>query len=167
MGKAWRKAQRDRRISRRLHQVRSAYQDKHTFYFIRSRALLGWLGGPLPHHQTLLQWPGWIAPQDINMIDGFQGKYAKSHLVLSHRWFTPQHPDPQGTKVRLLQEFLQANLEIEYVWVDFFCLPQRPSEAPRSEDEDVIFQGGLANLWMLFLTLRILVSFDLQYAGRF
>ena len=101
------------------------------------------------------------------MIDGFQGKYAKSHLVLSHRWFTPKHPDPQGTKVRMLQDFLRANLEIEYVWVDFFCLPQWLPEAPRSEDEDVIFQGGLANLWMLFLTHRILVSFDLQYAGRF
>merc|ERR1712039_774028 len=37
----------------------------------------------------------------------------------------------------------------------------------REEDDEVEFQKGLANLWKLFLTCRVLVIFDLQYVGRF
>jgi len=60
-----------------------------------------------------------------------------------------------------------ALLQLAQVWLDFWSLPQRVNDTPRTEDEDVTFKLGLMNINMLYMSSTVLVFFDLQYVGRF
>jgi len=59
-----------------------------------------------------------------------------------------------------------ALLQLAQVWLDFWSLPQRVNDTPRTEDEDVTFKLGLMNINMLYMSSTVLVFFDLQYVGR-
>jgi len=148
---------RDQRIERRVRKLRGDFKIVHDFYFVRADKIREWKGGALPAHQQLRQWDGWLELQEIRVTDQLEGISRNEFLVVSHRWITPKNPDPDGVKLMALQKYLLDHQEIELVWMDFWCLPQWDEVRGRSEDEDVVFRIGLCNIWMLFLTIRVLV----------
>jgi len=67
----------------------------------------------------------------------------EKYMFFSHKWITPQHPDPEGLHVKyMLQELLNAN--IGYFWYDYCCLPQRIGNNHRSPEEQAEFKIGLS-----------------------
>ena len=101
---------------------------KIRFYFVRARKLLESREETLPALQTMLRnptaYPDWIVERHMTFDDACRGKYLRDTLVTSHRWLTPKHPDPDGEQLRVLRAHLEAHGEIEYVWFDWFCMPQ-------------------------------------------
>lgn len=160
-------------------------EGRHTFYFVKAQQLrlLGKLRGKghtwppkiffrkpatwhqlgLPNHQVIRSCSSLLVPQEIVLSEGFRGKYEKKFLIISHRWITPSSPDPEAAQLEIIIKYLQENPNIEYVWYDFWCLPQKP----RSIEEDVLFRTTLDKIYMLFLTCSVVVVLDLQYLGRF
>lgn len=60
---------------------------------------------------------------------------------VSHRWGSPDHPDPTGTQFRVLRQFLERN-EAKLIWYDFSCVPQEPLSA----SERSLFRESVKNL---------------------
>ena len=51
-------------------------------------------------------------------------------LSVSHRWMTPQEPDPDGEQLKALKTFLKSDKgrEIALVWIDGGSMPQDQPE---------------------------------------
>eukprot|EP00900_Chrysochromulina_parva_P020942 jgi/Chrpa1/3481/Chrysochromulina_OHIO_Genome00014330-RA len=87
----------------------------------------------------------------------------RNRLVCSHRWETKTNPDPTGQQLREVVAYLKRNPGIQYVWIDFPCMPQ----SPRSEDEDTHFKEMLEYIGWAFLACSVLIIFDADYNSRF
>lgn len=165
---SYRQRQRAERVQRGIDaHLTSRIRTSHKFYFVDADKIRTWSGGPLPHHQELLAWGGWLHLKTWSLGDAINGMYTQHFLVISHRWHTPDHPDPKGDKVADLQDYLAQNPHVKWVWLDFWSLPQSLPGEPRTEEEEILFKVGLANIFMLFIVGKVLVLFDLQYVGRF
>src|SRR6266446_3971888 len=74
-------------------------------------------------------------------------------LFVSHRWITPEHPDPEGIQLRELQERLKLLAEQDkshihsVVFYDYSSMLQRPWTA----EEDGVFYRDVASLRALIL----------------
>ena len=58
----------------------------------------------------------------------FLGYYRKEFCAVSHRWDESSEPDPTGTHLKKIREFLVQHpegREVKWIWYDFWCLPQR------------------------------------------
>jgi hypothetical protein len=55
---------------------------------------------------------------------------------LSHRWLSPEHPDPDGKQLALLRQRMGPH---DWCWVDYTCLPQRP----RTPEEEALFRRSM------------------------
>lgn len=62
-------------------------------------------------------------------------------FFLSHFWQTRDHPDPDGTYLRLHQNQLRLQ-PWSYIWVDWTCAPQNP----RSQPEELHFLWALKTM---------------------
>ena len=87
----------------------------------------------------------------------------RNRLVCSHRWETMTNPDPTGQQLREVVAYLRRNPGIQYVWIDFPCMPQYP----RSKDEDAHFKEMLEYIGWAFLACSVLIIFDADYNSRF
>ena len=87
----------------------------------------------------------------------------KKILTVSHRWFEPGHPDKACEQTSAVVAYLQEHPEIEWVWFDFWCLPQHP----RSPTEELHFRTSLSQIYLLFLGTCVLILGDAQYNSRF
>lgn len=103
----------------------------------------------------------------MELAHAIHGKYRERYLVVSHRWATPLHPDPECVQLTALQRWLRVHPRIEWVWVDFWCLPQNTEEMERTAEETEYFHRSLEAMYMLFLGFHVLIIFDFQYVGRF
>lgn len=65
---------------------------------------------------------------------------AGPKYFVSHRWLTPQHPDPDGRHLKLLQEHARQHPDASY-WVDYSCLPQS-----RDADDANLFRRTLPKI---------------------
>lgn len=100
---------------------------------------------------AMSKWQRFTRMQDVEADDVWApGAAAPPHIVaLSHRWRSPEHPDPDGLQLREAQRRV-ATLAAEMAWAlddvgvfyDFCSLPQ----PPRSEDERAQFAAGLSQL---------------------
>ena len=54
------------------------------------------------------------------------GELKRSTAAVTHVWLSKKHFDPDGLKLARLKEVLasEACRWIEYVWLDFACVPQ-------------------------------------------
>ncbi|KAF2732702.1 hypothetical protein EJ04DRAFT_544551 [Polyplosphaeria fusca] len=62
-------------------------------------------------------------------------------FFVSHFWRSREHPDPDGTTLRLHQAELEPQTW-SYIWVDWTCMPQHP----RSPSEQKYFSRGLRTM---------------------
>jgi hypothetical protein len=101
-------------------------------------------------------------------------KYLTSDLrdyyFISHRWLSPEHPDPNGDQFALLSGYLQ-NLKPEALqtwgfWYDYSCIPQRDAYGQRSAEEERQFQAALKVMHLLPMLSSNIVLFDTPYLNR-
>lgn len=101
----------------------------------------------LPRHQELQHMdPGLFTTlRDV--------KDLRSVAFISHRWETPGQPDPRAHQLAAVITLLRAQPQLEYVWYDFWCLPQKrgANDDGRTAEEHTYFD------WMLRLGLKWLI----------
>jgi hypothetical protein len=105
----------------------------------------------------------------IDLKDAFQGKgLIKNVLFVSHRWEDPATPDGTGAQLAAIKAHLLAHLEIQYVWFDYSCMPQRSkNQDDRTPAEKAEFDLMLKAIADLYLTAKVLILLDTAYRTRF
>jgi len=109
----------------------------------------------------------------IDLNDAFQGKgLIESVLFVSHRWEDPATPDETGAQLAAIKAHLLAHPEIQFVWFDYSCMPQRssglsPDEDDRTPAEKAEFDLMLKAIADLYLTAKVLILLDTMYRTRF
>lgn len=117
---------------------------------------------PLPRHQQLQQ----QHPELFTTLRGVAD--LTSAAFISHRWAQPGQPDPLGEQLRAVVAVLEARPALQFVWYDFWCMPQRRSEQEddRSAAERAVFQRGLANLKWLNVEASLVPLWGADYLDR-
>jgi len=147
---------------RHMDQGRGSYVLSQTllFYFVKREVILS-ATGPLPEFRELLRQDA-VVPVHTSVSDLFERK--KELLAVSHRWETPEHPDPHGSQQEHIKKFLMGTgSEVQWIWFDYWCLPQ----GERNESEKALFKATLKHMNALYMFLPTLLLVDRQYSGRF
>lgn len=143
----------------------------HKFTFLSAQKILEYPGVKLPHFRAVNLdehlGPMALVEMSISLAEVMADALRlKECVAVSHRWLQPMNPDPRGEQLRCLKRFLAANPSVKYVWLDWCSLPQNVW-LQRTAEEEAHFRASLANLYLLFLGVRVLVVLDQQYSGRF
>ena len=117
----------------------------------------------LPVFQELLR-RGQVTRLPVSAKGAIAGELRQAYLAVSHRWETPQEPDTHGEQQKAIQRYLIEHPEIEWVWFDYWCMPQGAHVTPA---EKVMFSWMLRRINLLYLGARVLVLQDLSYQSRF
>jgi len=136
-----------------------------SFYFVNADYLRNYQlqDLPIPIFGELLAIPAAVVQKDIVLADAMLGKHTPTDFcIVSHRWFHPKKPD-DGTQFLAIQEHLQHNLHIKYVWYDYWSMPQ----GERTPSEKASFANMLAKVNVLYATCHVLILLDLSYMSRF
>ena len=105
----------------------------------------------------------WFYTMEVTMQGVMQALDVGKTLVVSHRWCAKDRPDAEGLQEQLIKEYLREHRSIEYVWYDYWCMPQ----LERSEAEEVSFAAMLRSVNLLYLGGTVLVLLDEEYLKRF
>ena len=139
-------------------------ESSQRFYFLNASVVRKCSMARLPRLQDIRsEYPGWIVERFVDMTTAVLGNYRETMLAVSHRWETPDEPDPGGTQLATLKRHLDDHPEIEYVWCDFPCMPQMP----RSQEEEEEFKDMLHNINVIYIGMQVLVMLDMMYMSRF
>ena len=145
---------------------------KPGFYFLTRAAVLDLTTTQLQRMQEMRD-SNLLKKVLIDMNDAFQGKgLIQNVLFVSHRWENPATPDETGAQLAAIKAHLEAHPEIQYVWFDYSCMPQRSSGCPPDKDdrtpaEKVEFDLMLSAIADLYLTAKVLILLDTMYRTRF
>jgi len=79
------------------------------------------------------------------------------------------HPDAEGAQLKEVRKFLNSSegADFDWVWMDFWCLPQKADRLDRTPEEKKEFELGLMCVYMLYLGGTVLILLDLSYPSRF
>ena len=136
-----------------------------SFWFIRAAKLRDFSGTTPPRMQELRRnHPDWLEQRKISFTDGHAEHYVSNTLVISHRWEEPAEPDSSGVQFSAIKQHLLANEAIEWVWFDFWSMPQGRN---KTEVEDIEFTTMLPNINLLYLFCSVLILLDGSYMSRF
>jgi hypothetical protein len=151
--------------------LRATYEGESTFYFVSAAKIRESDEVTLPRMQELQRREGWLVKQEVTLECAITGRFATSHLGVSHRWEMDEQPDSRGHQYRKVKAFLLANPEVEWVWYDFWCMPQRDKTSKRANDlsidEIAEMKAMLGRCNLIYMGLRILIILDLSYMSRF
>ena len=146
---------------------------KPTFYFLPTAAVLSATTKQLKRMQELHD-SGQLVKMAVDLNDAFQGKgLIRNVLFVSHRWEGSVTPDEAGAQLAALKAHLMAHPEVQYVWFDYACMPQRSESAHRSKTDDrthaekAEFDLMLKAITDLYLTAKVLILLDTAYRTRF
>ena len=117
---------------------------------------------PLPECRKLED-AGVLKTVTVTEEEMLLGEVFDKVMIISHRWETKEHPDPNCTKLKRLQDQLRSRKEIEGIWLDYTCIPQ----GQRTKEEADFFDYCLQHVNLLYLAGRVLVFVDGQYNTRF
>jgi len=143
------------------------------FFFLdaaRLRALDKASPALLPPFQTLRDdpaWAGYLVKRPFDLQSACQGAHQRDTLAVSHRWLTAAQPDPDAAQLSAICQYLDVHPEVEWVWYDFFSVPQKVNGSARAPADQSLFGWTLQNVLWLYLTCSVLVLLDGQYGGRF
>merc|ERR1711920_780809 len=73
-------------------------------------------------------------------------------------------PDPRNIQLRAIQQYLWKHPEVKWIWYDYWCLPQGTD---RTLEETTFFTISTGHIAWLYLTVPVLIVYDLLYTGRF
>ena len=145
---------------------------KPGFYFLTRAAVLDLTATQLQRMQEMRD-SKLLVKVLIDLNDAFQGKgLIESVLFVSHRWEDPATPDETGAQLAALKAHLLAHPEIQYIWFDYSCMPQRssglsPDQDDRTPAEKAEFDLMLKSIADLYLTAKVLILLDTMYRTRF
>ena len=93
-------------------------------------------------------------------------------LPSPHRWEDWATPDETGAQLAALKAHLRAHPDVQYIWFDYACMPQRSSGCPADKDdrtpaEKAEFDLMLSAIADLYLTAKVLILLDTAYRTRF
>ena len=146
------------------------YREGHkcSFWFVRADKLRLESSSKinsLPNLQMMRQQRGdWLQQLTISFEAGCRGEYLESVLVVSHCWESPEVPDVNGVQLSTIRQHVLANPKIQYVWYDFWCMPQGQGMKMWEKKE---FEVMLPNINLLYLLTQVLILLDLSYMSRF
>jgi len=104
----------------------------------------------------------------VDLTDAFRGQgLIKTILFVSHRWEDSKQPDTKGEQLKQLQAHLRAHPDIQYVWYDYACIPQKLEGIGRTAAEQTEFDLMLSAVADLYLTAKVLILLDTMYRTRF
>jgi hypothetical protein len=94
---------------------------------------------------------------------------SRSRPSCRSRWEQPSKPDTKGEQLRQLQAHLRAHRDIQYVWYDYACMPQRSTTDvdDRTQADLKEFDLMLSSIADLYLTAKVLILLDKTYPTRF
>ena len=95
------------------------------FQFMRTKNLLEREGSSLPKYQDVLSDPDAMVSLYLTSIECCQHLFREKVLVVSHRWDSPDQPDPSGKQLQALKRQIRANPQYDYVWIvrsHAFCM---------------------------------------------
>jgi hypothetical protein len=145
---------------------------KPGFYFLTRAAVLDLTATQLQRMQEMRD-SKLLVKVLIDLNDAFQGKgLIESVLFVSHRWEDPATPDETGAQLAAIKAHLLDHPEIQFVWFDYSCMPQRssglsPDEDDRTPAEKAEFDLMLTAIADLYLTAKVLILLDTMYRSRF
>ena len=145
---------------------------KPTFYFLPRAAVLGATATQLKRMQELRD-SKLLEKMAVDLNDAFQGTgLIQNILFVSHRWEDWATPDETGAQLAALQAHLKAHPDVQYIWFDYACMPQRSSGCPADKDdrtpaEKAEFDLMLSAIADLYLTAKVLILLDKMYLTRF
>jgi len=123
----------------------------------------------LPRYQDLKrQHPQAFVEREVSLHGACTDLYKERFLAVTHRWERRDCPDVEGVQLREICDHVHANPQIEYVWIDYCCMPQRDADGndlASHERED--FARMLPNINLIFLGCSVLILADLSYVSRF
>ena len=76
-------------------------------------------------------------------------------------------PDPDGGQLAAVQQHLRDHTSIQWVWYDYWSMPQDGERSPRTLAEKREFEWMLQNISLLFLSMPVLILLDISYRTRF
>ena len=151
------------------------------FWFVKREYVLK-AQGKLPCFQELREQKA-IEVDFIKREDSFELKFAKKTLVVSHRWEDPEDPDPNGEQLKVVQDALTADENLERVWYDYWSMPQdtrtqKEKAAFKAEEKGAKkdtrnkadlgdFKLMLSSVNLLYLGGTVLLIVDMSYLSRF
>jgi len=142
------------------------------FWFVPAAVFLGLPDDrPMPCHQTLRD-RGVLVRRSLAWEDIASGRVAENTAAVSHRWKEHRHPDPDMGKLRKLKIVLRSSANIEFLWIDWMCAPQKfrddGSLGGRTAEESQEFDDILKSILpCLFLAAQVIILWDRQYNSRF
>lgn len=83
-------------------------------------------------------------------------------IFLSHRWSTPDDPDPEHSQFILVKKEVLKRSKLCGYWYDYSCMPQKP----RSDDDELVFKKHLYTLNDLVLNSDTWVISSDDYMQR-
>ena len=125
------------------------------FYMIKAEFIRAYSGAKLPFFQEMRsKHPEAIVEVTITYAEVVSGTHVEKILSVSHRWMTPQEPDPDGEQLKALKTFLKSDKgrEIALVWIDAGSMPQDQPEGSRSAADTADFKGMLSQARARFCT---------------
>ena len=87
------------------------------FQFMRTKNLLEREGSSLPNYQDVSSDPDAMVSLYLTSIECCQHLFREKVLVVSHRWDSPDQPDPSGKQLQALKRQIRANPQYDYVWI--------------------------------------------------
>ena len=143
---------------------------KPTFYFMPRTAVLGASATQLTRMQELRD-SKLLEKMAVDLNEAFQGTgLIQNVLFVSHRWEDSATPDETGAQLAAIKAHLLAHPEVQYVWFDYSCMPQRSSGCwgdDRTPAEKAEFDLMLSAIADLYLTAKVLILLDKMYLTRF
>jgi hypothetical protein len=135
-----------------------------TFYFMDAEYIRSSTASVLPSYQELRTMSGVLVPRSLNSGEANRSAYERDFVAVSHRWETPNTPDPSGAQLCALRAYLESHRQVKYVWVDYHCMPQG---AEKTAAERVRFRWMLQSVNLLYLGCSVLILMDISYLSRF
>lgn len=122
---------------------------------IKAEFIREYSGAKLPFFQEMRsKHPEAIVEVTITYAEVVSGTHVEKILSVSHRWMTPQEPDPDGEQLKALKTFLKSDKgrEIALVWIDAGSMPQDQPKGSRSAADTADFKSMLSQARACFCT---------------
>ena len=148
----------------RDQRAQEAERHECSFWFVSAAQLLESTEKSLPSFVELQKrGHGFLSRHTITRDGAFRGSYSRRYVAVSHRWFARDSPDKDGQQLNKIKAYLRAHPEVQWVWYDYWCMPQ----GNRSPAQRVSFDYMLQHVNYLYLGCSVLVLLDLSYLSRF
>jgi hypothetical protein len=136
------------------------------FFFIPRDTFLRLKSGRMPGFRELAK-AGVLVGHRISLAKAATGAYQIEFVAVSHRWMKKGSPDANGLQLAKLQQALRSREDVQWVWIDWMCMPQYEGHHKKTALEKDYFKRALQQVNLLYLFMHVFILFDADYQRRF